>query len=138
MIIETHGMQHYEKFDNSYFVLEEEQKNDKIKRELAVNNGIDYYIEMDCRYSDLSWLMDNTIKSLSGLFDLSSSDFSEIYKKAVKHHIVSIMELLNDGKTVPEISKTIGLAKNTIYRRIKTMRDLDVYNLPKYNIREVR
>ena len=42
-IVETHGKQHY---GSSEFMssLEEEQQNDKYKKELALNNGIDIYI----------------------------------------------------------------------------------------------
>ena len=35
MIIETHGIQHYEENKNWTMSLEEEQENDKIKKELA-------------------------------------------------------------------------------------------------------
>ncbi|MDY0215291.1 MAG: hypothetical protein RBS24_07275 [Bacilli bacterium] len=51
-IIETHGMQHYEQTSNKNFTKINDQKNiDVSKRLFAINNGIDFYIELDCRYS---------------------------------------------------------------------------------------
>ena len=61
MVIETHGRQHYEKSDRGR-TLEEEQLNDKLKKELALNNNIKNYIIVDCRKSELEWLKENTIK----------------------------------------------------------------------------
>lgn len=55
LIIETNGIQHYK--DNVFHrSLEEEIKNDFIKKELALKNGIKYYIQLDCRISDSSYI----------------------------------------------------------------------------------
>ena len=73
-IIETHGIQHYEQ-SNRGRNLYKEQKNDEYKKQLALQNGIDKYIILDCRYSELSWIKDNILKSkLSEIFDLSNNN----------------------------------------------------------------
>ena len=66
-IIETHGIQHYERsfidIGERARSLEEEQENDKIKREMALSNGIKYYIELDCRKSDMEWIKQSIMQS---------------------------------------------------------------------------
>lgn len=66
VIIETNGIQHYEenglqKLGNYTFV--EQQENDYIKRQLALSNGIDYYIELDCRKSNIQWIKNSIMTS---------------------------------------------------------------------------
>lgn len=78
-IIETHGLQHYEKQKRKNAkTLEEEQENDRVKKELAIKNGIkeENYIVVDCRYSKLEFIKQNILNSrLNELFDLSSIDW---------------------------------------------------------------
>ena len=55
-IIEVHGIQHYDKTRYWKMSLEETQENDRIKKQLAKENGINNYIIIDCRYSELEWI----------------------------------------------------------------------------------
>ena len=73
-IIETHGEQHYRDVNRKGArTLYEEQENDKIKKQLALSNGIDVYIELDCRRTDLYFVKNSIMNSeLNNLFDLSS------------------------------------------------------------------
>ena len=71
-IIETHGMQHYE--DCTWSKAKDVQENDRIKYELALQNGIKDgdYVVIDCRYSNKEWVKNNILSSskLNELFDL--------------------------------------------------------------------
>lgn len=85
-IIETHGMQHYEKgfLSCGGKSLNEEQENDKLKEELAKENGIKHYIQLDCRYSNLEWIKNNILKSkLNNLFDLTKIDWNKCEEFAI-------------------------------------------------------
>jgi len=57
--------------------VEEEIENDRIKKELDINNGIkeENYIVIDCRCSDVDFINNNKLNSL---FDLSKIDWNEV------------------------------------------------------------
>ena len=66
IIIETNGRQHYEenglqKLGN--YTLEEQQENDYIKRQLALSNNVNFYIELDCRKSEREWVKNSILNS---------------------------------------------------------------------------
>lgn len=115
MIIEIHGKQHYE---NSSFerTLKEERENDRIKRELALSNGIEHYITIDCRYSKLEWLKDNITNELSPYFNLDTIDFKELYLNSQKSSKIKTWELRNRGLSAKNISKELDLHISTIIR----------------------
>ena len=73
VIIEVNGIQHYEEVKIFAQSLEEVKRNDKIKKEKAIKNGIlkNKYIELDCRYSKKEFLK----KSI-----LTNFKFINIYK----------------------------------------------------------
>lgn len=76
MIIETHGLQHYKEANRFKRSLSKEQENDKLKRELALNNGIKHYIELDCRYSYIEWLKNKTYETiLKNIYNLDLIDW---------------------------------------------------------------
>lgn len=61
IIVEVHGKQHYTDdgfHNNRTRTFEEEVENDKLKQELAFNNGFDEntYIVLDCRKSELEYI----------------------------------------------------------------------------------
>lgn len=85
-IVETHGNQHYEEIPRGR-TLEEEQENDRIKKELALANGIKHYIELDCRRSNLEWIRESILNSLlSEMFNLSKVDWSEADLYAIRNN----------------------------------------------------
>lgn len=65
MIIETHGMQHYKNNSGGKRKrsLEEEQENDRYKEQLARENGIEYYLQIDCRHSDILYIENSIMES---------------------------------------------------------------------------
>lgn len=106
LICENHGGFHY--FENNYktskISLEEQQKIDKLKQELAMKNGITYYVQLDCRYSDKEWLkksIENSI--LADLFDLSKVDFNECDLFATKNLAKMVCDYRHDNPEVLDV-----------------------------------
>ena len=64
-IIENQGKQHYSEGFSSCGgkTLNEERINDFQKKELALKNGIKYYIQLDCRESNKEWIKKSIMKS---------------------------------------------------------------------------
>ena len=80
-ICEVHGMQHYEENTNFKMSLKEVQENDRLKKELALNNGVKEgnYIVIDCRKSELDFIKQNILDSdLANIFDFSRHRLQEI------------------------------------------------------------
>lgn len=106
IIIETHGLQHYEESSRGRS-LEEERENDKLKKELALGNGVKNYIVVDCRYSKLDWLKKNIIKELENIFNLKNIDWNETWKRCQRSKCIEAWNLwnqgLNDTKIISEI-----------------------------------
>lgn len=78
LICENHGAWHYqEKYFSDGRTLKDQQEIDRLKRELALNNGITYYVELDCRRSEKNLIKESIENSLlSELFDLSLVDYN--------------------------------------------------------------
>ena len=124
-IIETHGIQHY----NSDFnrmgsrTLEEEQINDKYKKETALKNDIKYYIELDCRESNMDYIKNSILNSeLAELFDLSNIDWNKCAEFANKNIVKEVCDYWNNKKedeTTVSLGVLLNLGKTTIARYLK-------------------
>ena len=119
-IIEVNGSQHYcDKFGST---LEEQQQNDQYKKELALSNGINYYIELDCRKSDLEWIKNNIINSeLNNAFDLTKIDWIKCEEFALSNRIKEVCdywrihnEINNEDLTTGDLGKEFNLQSQTI------------------------
>lgn len=117
MILEVHGAQHYvvHGFGESMNgkTLEEEQENDKNKKELALANGIDKYIILDCRKSQLDWLL-NSVKE-SGLeellgFKLEDIDQNDLLRQSYRSFQKKVLKVLQPGMSLEEISEKTGIS----------------------------
>ena len=138
MIIETHGMQHYEKGFESCGgrTLEEEQENDRLKKELALNNNIKNYIVVDCRYSEFDWLKENVLKELNEFFDLSNIDWNLVWENSLKNFVWETKRLVEKGYNNIQIAEILCVNKTTIekYKKqsgIKTQHEIKQENLLK-------
>lgn len=141
-IIETHGKQHY---GSSEFIvsLENQQKIDKYKRELAISNGIDYYIELDCRQSSLEWIKNSILNSeLNKIFDLSKIDWLECEKFALSNRVKEVCdywrvhnEINNEILTTGDLANIFKLRMITIRRYLIKGTQLRWCN---YNVEEER
>lgn len=125
-IIETHGRQHYEhhtfSFNNGR-TLEEEQKNDKYKKELALSNGIDNYIELDCRESDLQYIKNSILNSkLNDIFDLDKINWNNVLKFVLKNKVKEVCDYWNTKETCEttvDVGKIFNLDRQTICEYLK-------------------
>lgn len=118
-IIETHGRQHYERAKGFYKTLEEEQENDRCKERLAKENGIENYIVIDCRRSDLEWIKNSILNSkLNEFFDLSKIDWLKCEEFAINFNIVKeVCEYWNhkeDWETIKDLAKIFNCDPATI------------------------
>jgi hypothetical protein len=127
-IIETHGKQHYEE---SFCrlggrTLKEEQYNDKLKEEIALKNGIENYIPIDCRYSEMKWIKESILKSdINKLFDLSNVNWSKCHEYACSSLVKTACDLWNNGiKSTEELGKQIKVNRNTVVRYLKQGADI--------------
>ncbi|MCM3387344.1 zinc-ribbon domain-containing protein [Ureibacillus chungkukjangi] len=115
IIIELHGLQHYKQTDRaSGRTLEEEQENDQYKYEMAVENGIESYIVIDCRKSDFNYIKENVLKSeLVSLLNIDEGSFAEL---SFKSNLLTTMSwnLWNEGLSVTEIADKLKIYRNTI------------------------
>jgi hypothetical protein len=92
-IIETHGLQHYKESKcSSYMNKKNNIENDIYKRELAINNGIQHYIELD---------------------------WNKCYKLSMNSKMIEACNLWNNGKTIGEICKILDMNMTTIERYLK-------------------
>ena len=104
VILETHGIQHYEQSPRGRSLLEE-QENDRFKRKLAIDHGIlnENYHEVDCRYSKLEWCRPNIEKALSNYVDMSvltDEDWKEIDIQTQKSLRIEVCNYWNEHKEV--------------------------------------
>ena len=125
-IIEVHGMQHYENVGWGKMggrSLEEEQENDKYKKKMAKQNGIDEYIVIDCRYSDLEWIKKSVLSSeLNKLFNLEDINWLKCEEFALSNLVKKVCEYWNNKEsweTTGNLAKVFNLSYNTIARYLK-------------------
>lgn len=118
LIIETHGKQHYEESSQFEKTLEEEQENDRLKEDLARQNGIKdkYYIAIDCRNSNLKFIKDSIVNSeINNLFDLSQIDWLKCHEFACNSLVKEVANLWNKGiKSSYKIADILKLDRSTI------------------------
>ena len=141
LIIETHGMQHYENgflhihSDRRARSVEEEKANDEYKRNIAKSNGIKYYVELDCRYSDFEYVKKSILDSyLNDLFDLSLIDWNECNKATTISNIVVCSDLWNSGmKNTSDIADYTGLNICTVISYLKKAKETGLCDYVKYN-----
>jgi hypothetical protein len=118
ILIEMNGRQHYE---DAWDKLEKTQLNDKLKKELALKNGIkkENYIVIDCRKSELEFIKDNILKDnkLNKLFDLSKINWLKVEEFALSNLIKIACEYKRNN---PEMTTNdIGMLMTYNYGTIR-------------------
>ena len=124
IIIETHGMQHYDENSNWKISLKEQQKIDKIKKELALSNGIINYIELDCRYSDKKYIKNSIFNSeLINYFDFSHIDWNDADRFATKNLVKEVCKYYEmykkDKILMKDIANTFKISTVTLMTYLK-------------------
>lgn len=124
-IIETHGKQHY---DGGFKhlggkSLKEEQENDKYKKDIALQNGIKNYIELDCRESNLEWIKNSILESkLNNLFNLSIINWEKCSKVANGNKVKEVCKYWNnkrEDETTTDLGIVFKLSISTIIDYLK-------------------
>ena len=119
IITEQHGKQHYDKPMNLTRTLEQEKENDKLKHDLALNNGIDYYFVIDCRESDKDYIKNSICQS--GLLELldanqDSIDWEQCGSFATSNLIKTVCDYLNENPVMKmaDIASHFRISKKTV------------------------
>lgn len=91
------------------------------KKELAIFNGINHYIVLDCRESNADFIKSSILNSeLINLFDLSVIDWNKCALDSCKSNIVMACDLWNNGThSTKEISEIMCLTRTTIITYLK-------------------
>lgn len=121
-IIETNGAQHYE---NGWYKIELQRKIDKRKKDLALQNGIKYYIELDCSQSDKNYIKHSIITS-NIPFDVSYIDYDKADLMAQKNILIIICKLYKDNPdmTLVNIANQYHIHVGTVVRYLRKGREL--------------
>lgn len=125
-IIESHGNGHYETdfSGTGGKTLIEEQENDRLKEQLAKQNGIENYIVLDCRKSELEWIKKSVLESnLLNILNFTEDNINwlKCHEFACSNLIKIICEYkkLNNNLSTTEIGKTFKLTSDTIRKYLK-------------------
>ena len=134
-IIETHGEQHYKEIPfYSNRTLVEEKENDILKREMAIKNGILYYIIINCSNPVIEELVNEILgnKDLRCLFDLDEVDYEKTCIESLSNTRYKLVEnccnLYNLNKTIPEITKELKLNNSAVTRYLILGSSLNMCN----------
>ena len=116
-IVETHGGQHYgHGFENiGGKTLKEQQLIDLNKKQLAIDNKISYYFEIDCRHSDIEWILSSLEESR--LFEILSIqtkniNINSLYKSILKTKIDLCKKILDKepNQTLSDLSRQLSVS----------------------------
>lgn len=126
IIVENHGIQHYVGGFETYGGrdAEEESTNDVFKKDIALKNGINHYIEIDCRYSEIEWIKNSIMNSeLPSLLNFKEEDidWAECDKYATKNLVKEVCELWSAKKyrSALELSSTLNISNVTVGKYLK-------------------
>ncbi|MDQ1146608.1 hypothetical protein QE429_003435 [Bacillus sp. SORGH_AS 510] len=121
MIIEPHGEQHYKETRRSKSslrskTLKEEQENDKLKQTIAIENGIEIYVPLDCSESTMKHIKNSILSScLASLFDLEHIDWLKCHETACHNLVKTACDLWQQGiKSTTKICKIMKMSRSTI------------------------
>lgn len=115
-ILEMDGGFHYIKYYKSNLSLEETQRIDALKDQLAFDHNITI-IRIDCFYSEKNYIIKNIKSSfLAELFDLSKIDWEKCNLQATKSIVKEICDFYNAHTTysVKKIAETFYLNETTV------------------------
>jgi hypothetical protein len=136
LLIETHGPQHYEyclyHTRPKDKTLEEEQENDRIKYNIAIQNGIPHenYIVLDCSQSSIQHIKQSIMQSaLPRLLDFTEDqiDWVECGRFATSSRVYEACCHWNNGiRDFKKIALLMKMHHETIKRYIRKGRELNI------------
>lgn len=120
MIIEMHGKQHY-KTTGGWAQSEKIKSNDKMKHDLAMENGMSHYIIVDAQESNIEYIRHSIEKELKNYFNFKNIDWTQCDKYATISTIKKVCLLWNenDTYTTKDIAKITKLSVSTISNYLK-------------------
>lgn len=123
LIIEVHGVQHYNGSFKSYGgrTLEEEQENDRIKMKTALELGYNYIV-INAKDSSIEWLKNSIEKSeMNTMFNLAIINWEECGMFATGSFTKQVCEDFedNDSAIANKLAIKYGVARTTIVRHLK-------------------
>jgi uncharacterized protein YaeQ len=122
IIVETHGIQHYDENTSFKQSLKEVQENDIQKEKLAKQNGVEHYIALDCRKSELEWIKKSVMESeLPTLFNFKEDDIDwlKCEEFACNSLVREVCDLYNLDKNILTISNELKIESSTIRKYLK-------------------
>ena len=131
-IVEMHGSQHYSESNGTFHAsktLEETKINDKLKHEIAIQNGIRNYIVINASESSVEYIS-NSIKE-SELLDLLNINFQDIdwdkyNKKSLPSMVKLTAELWDEGFYMKEIADKLKVSLTTVNRYLQKAIDAEM------------
>ena len=117
MIVENHGLQHYEERYFRHRTLAEEQQNDAQKKKMAIDNGIKTYVVLNCRSATGSFIKRSIMQScLPNILNFTESDIDwhNAEKSAYKDLTIDAVELYNNGLPIKQIANTLNVSRSSI------------------------
>jgi len=112
MIIENHGEQHYTD-KGLWNNFRNQSEIDSYKKDLALNNGIKEYVELDCSESSLQFIKASIMSSCLPTilqFDADDIDWNKCLDDACNNMIHSAWDLWNQGMNYSQIAKKCGVS----------------------------
>lgn len=132
MIIEMHGRQHYEEWKKSDKTLSERQKIDKEKEDYAIEQGIEYYLVINCRIQSYEHMTKEIKKSiLKGFYNFESIDWNHVYTNAMKSKVILAIDLHKKGYTTTEIGNKLHVTRSTINHWLIDADNIGIYEYNK-------
>lgn len=129
VLIEAQGVQHYKYTGFNNRTIEEEQANDKYKRDIALQNGIEHYVQLNCMESSMDYIHQSILNSeLNIIFDLSQIDWNKCNVDACGTISVEIAKLFNDGYSTKEIASIKNLGLSSVNKYLKKMTESGLCN----------
>nr|DAP95930.1 MAG TPA: restriction enzyme [Caudoviricetes sp.] len=151
MIIETNGKQHYEEttISRGTRCFEDEVLNDKNKKDFALSNDVEKYIYIDCRKSDVEYIINSIYNSgIIDLLHIKNIDVDAIRQKLYSHSIVkNVCDIYSscDDISIKYLQDMFHMSRCTIRKYLKIGANLgwcdynsDTYRLTKrYNSKKI-
>ena len=103
---------------------------------MASQNGIQKYIVLDCRKSDMDWIKNSILHSkLSEIYDLSKVDWAECLDYAKSERVQEIADLWNDKLSLGEICEIAHLSRTNVRKHLLSGKQLGLCD---YSVEESR
>ena len=123
LIIEVHGLQHYNGSFKSYGgrTLEEEQENDRIKMKTALELGYNYIV-INAKDSSIEWLRNSIENSeMSNIFNLAITNWEQCGIFATSNFTKQVCKDFedNDSAITNKLAIKYGVARTTIVKHLK-------------------